>query len=219
MSENNEAPQAPVVETPAGTATEADLDRIIKAPATFGFKWIHEPISAIKDNAGNLLANGSKVELRKDAPRIRLLETQEAIEAFGKAFGWALLAKAYNGTSGDVQAEGIARSELLKKWHTDRAKSVSMYDLQAEIVKRCLLGQRAKGGGGGGTRYVGTDGVSYKTEAEAVAASKQAAKPATFKGLDGVEYPTQLEAKQASVAFLVDKGTPSEIAIAAVANM
>jgi hypothetical protein len=209
------APAGPAVisEVPVSLATEKDIPHIVRNPTRYGFKWKHEAISAYKDNDGKLLANGSKLELRKDAPRLEIVDLILA----SKWFGAESVMKRANGTSYDVESEGIVRTEILKHWHGDRKLPVQEF-LKTELVKRQLLGIRASGGGGSTTRYVANDGTSFRTSEEAAAHNAKIT-PAVFKGFDGVEYSTKLEAQQASVDFLVKNGTPVAAAQAAVVNM
>src|SRR5688572_4380621 len=216
MSETNGANETPETEGPKGTATENDLTRIVTHPEDFGFEWDSSWSAASEtDNSGKRF--GSKVILRANVPAIPKVTD---VEKFGKAFGWVILAKAWNGTSGRVDGQQIVRSMLLAEWAKDRAKSVTNDTLRREVAKRILLGIRAKGGGGFGTRYVALDGTAFKTAEEATAHNAKNAPKVTYKGLDGQEYGTALEAKQASVAFYVtEHGMPHEVAVKLVANM
>lgn len=197
-----------------GTATDSDVQDIVSHPESFGLDW-DTSWDAASDTDREGKRFGTRLTLRKSVPLPMVVETAEGVAEFVKAFGPTITAKAINGTSMRVAAQGIARTMLLAAWDKDRAKSVTNDDIRAEVVRRVLLGQRGKGGGGARTKYVGPDGKVYASAEEA----SKAQAPRTWKGLDGKDYPTLLEAKQASVGYLVDQGFPVDMAQKAVAGM
>jgi hypothetical protein len=212
MEKVKEAPSV-LSEVPVSRATEKDIPHVVGNPHKYGFRFKLGPIAAKKDNAGKLLNNGDKLELRKDAPRLELVDVALA----SKWFGPENVISHANTTSYDVESEGIVRTEILKHWHGDR-KLPTMEQLKTELVKRQLLGIRASGGGGSILRFVASDGTSFKTAEEAAAHTAKVT-PTKFRGMDGVEYDTKIEAQQMSVSFLTKSGVANDVAIAAVAGM
>jgi hypothetical protein len=200
-----------------GFATENDVARMVSSPEDFGFEWDAWDAASKTDKEGKTFPSGLVV-LRK---AFAVIPKITDAEKFQRAFGWASLVKAYNGTSGRVDAQGVARSMLLAEWDKQHAKNVTTNAVRAEVSKRVLLGIRAKGGGGTVKRYVDLDGTAWATAEEAAESNKRIhAKTVKHKALDGQEYATALEAKQASVAFLVtEQGMPHEVALKVVANM
>lgn len=202
----------------SGTATDNDVARMVSHPEDFGFVWDDSWDAASKtDKDGKPFAGGLTTLRKAFAVIPKITDAQK----FVVAFGWESVTKAYNGTSGRVDAQGVARGMLLAEWSKQHAKNVTTNDVRAEVARRVLLGMRAKGGGGATKRYVDLDGVAWATMDEATAANKAIqAKTVKYKGLDGNEYPTPLEAKQASVAYLVtEQGMSHEMAVRIVANM
>ena len=200
-----------------GTATDKDVDKIVNYPTDYGFKW-NDTWDAASQTDKDGKRFGALVVLREKCATIPEVTD---VKLFAESFGWQQLTDAYNGTSGRVKAQGISRELLLAEWDKQHAKNVSEKHIRSEVVKRVLLGMRAKGGGGGARAYYVVNGVKYANEADAIAASKV---KVTYKGLDGKEYATGLEAKQASVAYLTheDRGEARmapAIAAMVVANM
>lgn len=199
-------------QTFSGLATDKDVDNIVRDPESYGFVWDKWDAQSRTDKNGNSF--GSLLTLRKDSATLPKIVDAEL---FARSFGWDKLVKAYNGTSGRVDAQGVTRTLLLAEWSKDRARNVTESFIRAEVVKRVLLGMRAKGGGGGSRKVWVVNGVTYATEEAALEASKSARR---FTALDGTEHKTGLEAKQASVAYLVtEKGLSHEMAMGIVANM
>lgn len=212
---NNETQETSAPEKPVypGEATLEMVDDIIRNPVRYGLDWDGWNASSKTDKDGKVFPAGLTV-LRKD---FKVLPKVIDAKRFGRYFGDKKLVDAYNGTSGRVTSQEIARSLLLEHWNEQRAAKVTEYMARVEVVKRHLLEQRAKGGGGGTRKHWIVNGVTYLSEADAIAASKVA--PKVYAAMDGSEHKTPLEAKQATVAYLMSKGMTNEQAVALVANM
>lgn len=197
-----------------GEARLSDVPRIVSNPLPFGFEWSGWDASSKTDKDGKTFPGGLTL-LRKD---FKVLPKVISASKFGRYFGESKLVDAYNGTSGRVTSQEIGRSMLLDSWSDHRAVKVTEAVVRPEVVKRHLLGIRAKGGGGGSRKVWVVNGVTYATEADAIAASKFV--PKIFLAMDGTQHKTALEAKQATVSFLmsVHKMT-NEQAVALVASM
>jgi hypothetical protein len=202
----------------APIASDALVADIIDNPSKYGLAaWSAWDVSAYKDKDGNYFAGGKAFTFRE---KFAVLPKVDDGAKFVKAFGWAALVEAYNGTSGRVDAQGVVRTMFLNTWYVDKGKSITQRTALEQVVRRTLLGEKAKGGGGGGQWYVDNMGNKFRTLEEVQNANKaHAERSRTFRGMDQAEYKTALEAKQASVAFLVASGVANDVALKLVANM
>lgn len=198
-------------------ATEAEVMDIVKNPSKYGFTWDAWDVAAVKDKDGQYFAGGKALTFReKFAALPKVLDGPK----FAKSFGWSALVDAYNGTSGRVDAQQVVRSMFVGMWYVDKGKSITEETARVQVVRRVLLGEKGKGGGGGGQWFVDNMGNKFRTLDEAMNANKaHAERSRTFRGMDQVEYKTPLEAKQASVDFLMRGGLTQAQATALVANM
>lgn len=197
-----------------GAARLKDVPRIVSNPLEFGFEWSGWDASSKTDKDGKLFPGGLTV-LRKD---FKVLPKVVSAGKFGKFFGESKLVDAYNGTSGRVTSQEIGRSLLLDSWNDHHAAKVTEAVARVEVVKRHLLGLRAKGGGGGQRKVWIVNGVSFFTEADAIAESKRQGQK--FVAMDGSVHTTALAAKQQTVSFLMEiHKMTHEQAVALVSNM
>jgi hypothetical protein len=210
-----EATKEPTVET---VASDDLVNDIIDNPGKYGLDaWSAWDVSAYKDKDGNFFAGGKALVFRE---KFAVLPKIRDPKLFAKSFGWDKLTDAYNGTSGRVDAQGIVRSMFVAMWYVDKGKSITQHSALVQVVRRTLLGEKVRGGGGGGQWYIDAMGNKFRTVEEVVNANKaHEERNRTFRGMDGVEYKTALEAKHASVAHYVAQGIDSEMAIKLVANM
>jgi hypothetical protein len=199
-------------------ASDALVSDIIDNPSNYGLDaWSAWDASAYKDKDGNYFAGGKALVFRE---KFAVLPKVKDGQKFVRSFGWPALVEAYNGTSGRVDAQGVVRSMFVAAWYVDKGKSITLRAALIQVVRRTLLGEKAKGGGGGGQWYVDNMGNKFRTVEEVTNANKaHAERTRTFRGMDQVEYKTALEAKQASVAFLTASGVAPDVAIKLVANM
>lgn len=213
-----DAAKAPESATDAPIASDELVNDIIENPEKYGLEWSSWDVAAVKDKDGNYFAGGKAKVFRE---KFNVLPKVANGPKFVKSFGMSALVEAYNGTSGRVDAQGVVRTMFVSMWYVDKGASITEHSARVQVVRRVLLGEKAKGGGGGGAWYVDMLGNKFRTMEEVTNANKaHAERSRTWKGMDQVEYKTPLEAKQASVVFLVEVGKlTQEQALALVANM
>lgn len=107
------------------------------------------------------------------------------LDTFVTAFGSAFVLSGLNGTSVDVKVESVIRG-IYEKNVTAKTDEV-----RAAVVKRVLLGER-----------------SYTAPAPKIVEVVKE----VFRSLDGQPYATEIEKKQADLAFMIDQGTPLDLA-------
>jgi len=98
---------------------------IAASPLEHGFKWYTAPIAK------------NKMELRKDAPRVEVVDLDKFVESFGSA----VVLAAMNGTSLDVSVESVVREAIFKN------RAVTNDTLREAIVSRVLLKDRSRTSG------------------------------------------------------------------------
>jgi hypothetical protein len=171
-----------------GTATQDMIEDIIANPHKYGMEWRYDWTPAKGTGKDKVLMRGEV-----PAPLPYVIDAK----LFMESFGGSLLTSAFNGTSGRVEAQDVVRTEIEKN------RKISDSDLQRAIVRSVLFAIRRVGGGGGTRTVFIVNGKQFKTEAEALAASKAVE---TYKDVGGGEHTTLLEAQQASIAIMTQYG-------------
>jgi hypothetical protein len=184
--ETKEQESAPVVSK--GTATQDMLEHIIANPQEYGFEWRYDWTPAKGTGKDKVLMRG-----KVPAPLPFAIDA----DLFSRSFGGTLLTQAFNGTSGRVEAQDVVRTEIEKN------RKITDSDLQRAIVRSVLFAIRRVGGGGGTRTVFIVNGKQFKTEAEALAASKV---QETYRDVGGGEHATMLESQQASIAIMTQYG-------------
>lgn len=160
-----------------------DAAAIAKNPEAYGFTWTYRDLNKGRDQKTLLRANVPHFEVPDS-----LLDT--FIATFPKAVFTAI-----NGTSTVIKGQNVARPFI-------RANPKATNEEIAQHIVRSVLLNVVTRGGGTRTMYVGADGKSYATLAEAQAAS----------GTKAVTAVSVVELAQQFIADAVDMGVPFNVA-------
>lgn len=169
-------------ETMANTTQAApamDAATIAKNPEAYGFTWTYRDLNKGRDQ---------KTLLRANVPHFEVPDGM--LDTFIATFPKVILA-AINGTSTVIRGQNVARPFI-------RANPRATDEQIAEHMVRSVLLNVISRGGGTRTMYVGADGKSYATLAEAQAAS----------GTKAVTAVNVVELAQQFIADAVDMGVP-----------
>jgi hypothetical protein len=157
-----------------------DAATIAKNPEAYGFTWTHRDLNKGRDQ---------KTLLRSNVPHFEVPDAM--LDTFIATFPKVILA-AINGTSTVIRGQNVARPFI-------RANPKATDTQIAEhMVRSVLLNVITRSGFGTRTMYVGADGKSYATLAEAQAAS----------GTKAVTAVNVVELAQQFIADAVDMGVP-----------
>lgn len=154
-----------------------DAAAIAKNPEAYGFRWTYRDLNKGRDQ---------KTLLRANVPHFEVPD--ELLALFIATFPKVILA-AINGTSTVIRGQNVARPFI-------RANPKATDAQIAEHMVRSVLLNVVTRGGGARTTYVGADGKTYSTLAEAQAAS----------GTKAVTVVNVVELAQQFIADAVDMG-------------
>ena len=178
----------PTGETMTDTAIAAtlpmDAATIAKNPEAYGFQWTYRDLNKGRDQ---------KTLLRSNVPHFEVPDAM--LDTFIATFPKCILA-AINGTSTVIRGQNVARPFIRANPKATDA------EIAQHMVRSVLLNVVTRSGFGTRTMYVGADGKSYATLAEAQAAS--GTKPVTAVNV--------VELAQQFIADAVDMGVPFAIA-------
>lgn len=156
-----------------------DAAAIAKNPEAYGFQWTYRDLNKGRDQ---------KTLLRANVPHFEVPDA--SLDKFIATFPKVILA-AINGTSTVIRGQNVARPFIRANPRATDA------EIAQHMVRSVLLNVVTRGGGTR-TMYVGADGKSYATLAEAQAAS--GTKPVTAVNV--------VELAQQFIADAVDMGVP-----------
>lgn len=156
-----------------------DAAAIAKNPEAYGFQWTYRDLNKGRDQ---------KTLLRANVPHFDVPDAM--LDRFIATFPKVILA-AINGTSTVIRGQNVARPFI-------RSNSKATDAEIAEHMVRSVLLNVVTRGGGSRTTYVGADGQTYSTLAEAQAAS----------GTKAVTAVDVVELAQQFIADAVDMGVP-----------
>jgi hypothetical protein len=157
-----------------------DAATIAKTPEAYGFQWTYRDLNKGRDQ---------KTLLRSDVPHFEVPDAM--LDKFITMFPKVILA-AINGTSTVIRGQNVARPFIRANPKATDAQ------IAEHMVRSVLLNVVTRSGGGTRTMYVGADGKSYATLAEAQAAS----------GTKAVTAVSVIELAQQFIADAVDMGVP-----------
>lgn len=156
-----------------------DAAAIAKNPEAYGFQWTYRDLNKGRDQ---------KTLLRANVPHFEVPDAMVPlfIATFPKVIGAAI-----NGTSTVIRGQNVARPFIRANPRATDA------EIAQHMVRSVLLNVVTRGGGTR-TAYVGADGKTYTTLAEAQAAS----------GTKAVTVVNVVELAQQFIADAIDMGVP-----------